>query len=286
MRRTTTRRGHVISIAMLAGGAASFLVAGVMAAAPATAKSAGTSSAPPGHNATIKINNTDVDNNVNNEPHVSCPFTLSGYNFDSGAGVANTATVTYYAWPASGHGQVLTPSDGASKFSFAGPSFRDTYNFSATTLGSLVLQPNQGYHVKVNVSVTTTGLKTTGHATHAKATSKFKVFWLTCTPPSPTQSPTPTLTPTVTPTVTPTQTVTVPPSQSSQGATVLPTKTSKPTKGTSVLPTKAVRPSGHLPFTGLAPGTMRVLVPTALGFILTGLGLIGLTRPIRRGAHL
>src|SRR5690348_4787487 len=190
MRRTTTRREHVISITMLAGGAASFLVAGVIAAAPATAKNAGTSSAPPGHNATIKINNVDVDNNVNNEPHVSCPFTLSGYNFDSGSGVGNTAVVTYYAWPPSGHGQVLTPSDGASTFPFSGPNFRDTYTFSTATLGSLVLQPNQGYHVKVNVSVTTTGLKTTGHATHSKVTSKFKVFWLTCTPPTPTQSPT------------------------------------------------------------------------------------------------
>jgi hypothetical protein len=275
---------------MLAGGAASFLVAGAMAAAPATAVSAGTSSTPPGHNATIKINNTDVDSNVNNEPHVSCPFTLSGYNFDTGSGVANTATVTFYAWPLSGHGQVLAPADGASSFSFKGATFRDTYSFSATTLASLALQANQGYHVKVNVSVATTGLRTTGRATHAKTTSKFKVFWLTCTPPTPTQSPTPTLTPTVSPTetvtVSPTETVTVSPSQSSQGATVLPTKTSKPTQGTSVLPTKAVRPPGNLPFTGLAPTTTRVLIPLGLGFVLTGLGLIGLTRRIHQGAHL
>ena len=276
MRRTTTRRGHLVSIAMLAGGAASFLVAGVLAAAPATAKSGGSSAAPPGANATIKINNLPFDAGNANEPHVTCPFQLSFYNFDSGKGVANTAKVAFEAQPPSGHFVPLAPSDGASSFTFPGPNFADTYSFSSTTLAPLYLQPQQGYHVKVGVTVTSTGIKVNGKPAHSKVTKKSKVFWLTCKTPSPSPTATPTNSQSPTPTVSPTQTT-----------SVLPTETSRTASpGTTVLPTKAVRPPGNLPMTGLAATGLKVLLPAALGFILSGCGLVGLTRKITKGSHL
>ena len=290
--RTTTRRGHALSVAMLAGGAASFLVAGVMAATPAAGKT-DSSSAPPGANATIKINNVPFDAGNANEPHVSCPFQLSLYNFDHGSGVNNSATVVYEAQPPSGHGLVLAPSEGASTFTFPGPNFADSYSFADATLAPLFRQPNQGYHVKVSVSVTSTGIKDTGKkTTHSKVTKKFKVFWLTCAAPSPSPTPTvsptvtptitPTITPTVTPTVSPTETVTVSPTETTS---VLPTETSRaPSPGTTVLGEKAVRSPRNLPFTGV-PASLRVLLPAALGLVLTGGGLLGLTRRIRVGAH-
>jgi hypothetical protein len=283
MKRRTSGRGLAVSMAMLAGGAASFLVAGALAAAPATAANGGGSSAaPPGANATIKINNIPFGGGVNNEPHVTCPFQLSLYNFDYGAGVENSATVVFTAQPPSGHGVVLAPAEGASAFTFPGPGFADTYSFDTATLHPLFLQPNQGYHVKVNVSVASTGIKDTGKkSTHSKVTKKFKVFWLTCTAASP--SPTPT----VTETVSPTPTVTVSPTETptSPGASVLPTETSRaPSPGTTVLGKKVVRPPGSLPFTGM-PASTRVLLPLALGFVLSGAGLLGLARRMRVGAH-
>jgi hypothetical protein len=93
----------------------------------------------------------------------------------------------------------------------------------------------------------------------------------------------PTVTPTPTPTLTPTPTPT-------QTATVLPTETATtPSQGTTVLPTKVVKPptkSKTLPLTGLPVSTLRVLVPVALGLILTGVGLLALPRRTRVGSHL
>jgi len=278
-------RRSAVSIVLMAAGAGSFVLAGVLAAAPATAAKLPAKAAPPGHNATIKINNIPLDGEAGNDPHVSCPFQLSLVNFDSGGGINNTATVVFAAQPPSGQGVVLPPSEGASSFTFSGPNFSDVYSFAPETLQPLFLQPNQGFHVKVSVSVTTTGLKTTGKATHSKATKKFKVFWLNCAAASP--SPTPTEsesvspTPTVTESASPTETATETPT--SPGTTVLPTEASRaPSPGTTVLPTKVVR--APLPFTG-APGNSRVLVPMALGFVLTGSGLVGLTRRRSDGAH-
>jgi hypothetical protein len=287
MTRRASGRGIAVSIGMLAGGAASFLVAGALAAGPATAANGGgPSAAPPGANATIKINNIPFGGGVNNEPHVTCPFQLSLYNFDHGAGVENSATVVFVAQPPSGHGIVLAPAEGASSFTFPGPGFADTYSFDTATLQPLFLQPNQGYHVKVSVSVTSTGIKDTGKkTTHSKVTKKFKVFWLTCAAASP--SPTPTVTETVspTPTVTATASVTPTESPSSPGASVLPTETSRaPSPGTTVLGKKVVRPPSSLPFTGM-PASTKVLLPLALGCVLTGAGLIGLARRMRVGAH-
>jgi len=180
--KQVTRRS-ALSVVLMAAGAGSFVLAGVLAAGPAAAAKTPASAAPPGNNATIKINNIPFDGGNNNEPHVSCPFRLSLINFDHGAGISNSATVVFHAQPPSGTA-VLPPSLGASSFTFPGPNFSDAYSFAPATLAPLFLQPNQGYHIKVNVSVTTSGLKTPGKKTkHSKVTKKFKVFWLQCAAP-------------------------------------------------------------------------------------------------------
>ena len=291
-------RRPALSIVLLASGAGSLLLAGLLAAGPATAAKLPAVGAPPGNNGTIKINNIPLDGEPGNDPHVSCPFRLSLINFDHGAGISNSATVVFAAQPPSGQGTVLPPSQGASSFTFPGPNFSDTYTFASTTLQPLFLQPNQGYHIKVSVSVTTSGLKTPGkQTTHSKVTKKFKVFWLMCgaTSPSPTPtesqsvSPTPTQSESVSPTATSTATESGSPSQTptTPGATVLPTHTSRaPSPGTTVLPTKVVRGPTTLPFTGVPLRNWRVLVPLAIGLVLTGMALVGLARRRTGGAHL
>ena len=299
-------RRQTFSVVLMAAGAGSFLLAGVLAAGPATAAKLPAAAAPPGNNGTIKINDIPFEGEPGNQPHVSCPFRLSLIGFDHGAGITNSATVVFDAQPPSGH-SVLPPSEGASSFTFPGPNFNDVYSFAPETLAPLFLEPNQGYHIKVTVSVTTAGLKTPGvKTTRSKVTKKFKVFWLQCAAispsPTPTQtgsvSPTPTTTvtgsvsPTPTTTVTgsvsPTATVTgsVSPSETptSPGATVLPTETSRaPSPGTTVLPTRASR--SPLPFTGARAGNVGVLVAMAFGFVLSGTGLVGLTRRRHAGNH-
>ena len=274
-------RGHRAAVTLLAAGVTSFVVAGVVAAGPATASKGGSSGAPPGNNATIKINNVPVDN-VNNDPHVTCPFRLSLYNFDSGSGVSNSAVVTFVAQPPSGKNVVLPPSVGDSTFTFPGPNSFMDYSFDpVATLGSLFKQPQQGYHVKVTVKVTSTGVthgkgasaasngkangkgngKGNGNSNAAggstKVTTKHKVFWLTC-------DPTP-----VTPTPTPTPTITPSPTTSVLGIHV----TRKP-PATHVKAVKVTR----LPFTGISSRALAVYGLGMIGFVLTGSGLLMLAR--------
>jgi hypothetical protein len=292
----TTKRTRRTSIALLAGGAASLLVATVMAAVPAGPIQHANAE---GANGTIKIGGWPVDDQPSNDndPHITCPFNVEFYNFDTGAGITNNAEVTFFGWDPTGKDEpVLPTSMGRSSFSFPGPDTTEAYSFSAEALGVLVLQPNQGYHVKIVATVTTVSPQ---HENGQQTAKKSKVFWLTCTPATPTpsqssQTPTETpttATPTQTPTTaTPTQTSSVLPTQSSlsptQTATVLPTSTTKsPTQGATVLPTSTTRSPSPLPFTGLPTGWLRVLLPGALGVILFGAGLVlAARRP--KGAHL
>ena len=294
--KRATRRIRPGSVAMLSAGAVSFLVAGVMAAGPATADKGGSSGAPPGNNATIKINNIPFDDNVNNEPHVTCPFLLSLYNFDSGSGVSNSAEVDFAAQPPSGQFVAMPATGDPQSFTFPGPDAQKTYSFSADTLAGLTLQPQQGYHVKVTVLVTSTGVKNGNSTkTHDKVTKKHKVFWLTCAPSTQPSTGSTSSQPETPPS---TQPATVVPSvsTSSQPAEVQPTAAQvSPSPSTTVLGEKVTRKLPHkppkakvkavkvtqLPFTGVSAALLGVYVPAALGFIFTGLGIIGLTRRTR-----
>jgi len=271
----TNRRGRTATT-LLVSGVVSFVVAGLVAAGPASADKGGSSGAPPGNNATIKINNIPFDGGVNNEPHVTCPFRLSLYNFDSGDGVSNDAVVTFVAQPPSGKKIVLPPSTGESTFTFPGPDTSQDYSFDpVATLGQLTKHPIQGYHVKVTVEVTSTGIthgnsaasngkangkgKSNGNAnangkangkSGTKVTKKHKVFWLTCDSE-------------VEPTVTPTPTTSVlgvkhtrkPPTTQVKGVTVT-----------------------RLPFTGISSRAIAVSAFAMVGFVLVGSGLLLLGR--------
>jgi hypothetical protein len=270
------------AVTLLGVGLASFVVAGIVAAGPAAATKGGSSGAPPGNNATIKINNTPVDN-VNNDPHVTCPFRLSLYNFDSGSGVSNSAVVTFVAQPPSGKNVVLPPSIGLSSFTFPGPNSFQDYSFDpVATLGALFKHPKQGYHVKVTVKVTSTGgthgkadakanSTSNGKATGkgngkangsakgngTKVTTKHKVFWLTCDPAAVSPTPTPSVTPTPTPTI-----------------SVLGEKHTRKPPTTHVKAVKVTR----LPFTGISSRALTVSGFATVGFVLVGSGLLMLGR--------
>lgn len=259
----TVKRGRRSGATLLVAGVASFVVAGLVAAGPASASKGGGSGAPPGNNGTIKINNTPVDN-VNNDPHVTCPFRLSLYNFDSGAGISNAAVVTFVAQPPSGKNVVLPPSVGDSTFTFPGPNTYQDYSFDPVlTLGQLVKHPQQGYHVKVTVKVTSTGLAHGKSGT--KVTKKHKVFWLTCDPADVTPTPTPTVTPTLTPTPTP-------------STSVLGTKHTRKPPTTHVKGVKVTR----LPFTGISSRALAVYAFSTVGFVLAGSGLLMMGRRPKR----
>jgi hypothetical protein len=278
------KRGSRAGVTLLATGLASFVVAGVVAAGPAAANNGGSSGAPPGNNATIKINNVPVDG-VDNQPHITCPFRLSLYNFDSGSTVSNSATVTFVAQPPSGKNIVLPPSVGMSTFTFPGPDYFQDYSFDAATLDQLTLHPQQGYHVKVTVKVTSTGVthgkadaksnsgsngngkangkgNGKGNATGngksgTKETTKHKVFWLTCVAPTVTPTPTPTVTPTPTPTT-----------------AVLGEKHTRKPPTTHV---KAVHVT-RLPFTGISSRVLAISALSTAGFVFMGTGLVLLGR--------
>jgi hypothetical protein len=285
-------RGRRVSLTMLAGGAASFLMAGVMAAGPATADKGGNAGAPNGNNGTIKIGEYLADDTPTtnaNDPKVGCPFQLSLFNFDSGTGITNTATVNFEAWPPSGKFIPLVATGPANPIVFSTAKWSDSYTFGASELAKMTAGP-QGYHVKVSVSVTTTGIvkgksdaapghdSTPGNSDHGKTLKKHKVFWVTCTPPTPTQSSSaPVVTPTsASPTsaVLPTSAVVTP--TPSPSTTVLGEKVTRKPAPAKVTPTK----TDKLPMTGTSD-TTRVLLPAGLGLVLTGAGLIGLTRRTR-----
>jgi len=271
------KHGRRTPVTLLGAGLASFVVAGVVAAGPATADKGGSSGAPKGNNATIKIDNTPVDN-VNNDPHITCPFRLSLYNFDSGDGVSNSADVTFVAQPPSGKGVVLPPSAGDSTFTFPGPDTYQDYTFDADTLALMTKHPQQGYHVKVTVKVTSTGIthgnanananngkangkgKANGNAngnangkSGTKVTTKHKVFWMTCEPETTVITPTPTPTPTT---------------------SVLGVKHTRKPPTTHVKGVKVTR----LPFTGISSRALTIYGLATVGCLFFGSGLVMMGR--------
>ena len=179
------------------------------------------------------------------------------FRLRSGSGVSNDATVTFVAQPPSGKNVVLPPSLGSTSFTFPGPNSFQDYSFDpTTTLASLTKQPQQGYHVKVTVKVTSTGV-THGNSnkTGTKVTTKHKVFWMTCEPATVVVTPTPTPTPTPTTSVLGEKHTRKPPTTQVKGVTVT-----------------------RLPFTGMSSRSLEVYGMAMIGFVLTGSGLLLLAR--------
>ncbi len=120
---------------------------------------------PPGNNGTVKIDGTDIDQLRDNDPHVSCSFSVQWFGFDLGS---RTSTVNFTAQEPTGTASLLTDQVTFTG-SGAGNTLDKTANYDLTSaLSSYTPQPQQGYHVKLVVS--TDGSQ--GNDT------KSKVFWV------------------------------------------------------------------------------------------------------------
>jgi hypothetical protein len=132
--------------------------------------SAFAASNPAGNNGTVKIHETELDSNPWNQPHVGCPFTVAFFGFDTG----DVAHVVFTAWAPTGKGKTLLTdtvfigaddnSGGGSSTGFDGEK---TYTLD---FDGIVAHEQQGYHVKLQVTVTSPGSKTPKF-------NKYKVFW-------------------------------------------------------------------------------------------------------------
>ena len=347
------RRGRTTPTMLLAAGMVSFAVAGVLAATPAAAGNGG---APPGDNGTIKIDGVSFDGPANH-PHVSCPFQVSLWGFDTtGNPAGDTATVSFEAQAPSkttkgNDPQAVPVTSGQTTFQFDGTGNGDALDHSETyTLDTTGLDkhPIQGFHIKVTVTVTDpaalalnpakshvgapatpgnngngngngpsgnngngngpsdnngngnangpSGNNGNGNGPHGNqgTTTKYKVFWMSdCPTPQTPQSNPPSSNP-------PSSNPPASPGGTTSGSTNTPTSTQPtptPTKTAEVLgekvtrkPTSTSKPPAakvkathvaKLPFTGLPASVLRVLVPVALGFILTGCGLVTASRRAR-----
>ena len=225
--------------------------AGVSAGASGTGSSGSNGNGnPKGNNGTVKIHSVGQDATVdgidhpNNQPHIMCPFDIVFENFDD----PQTVTATLTAQPPSGHGQqvfsqtiTLTGSGQGAANNFGG-----VIHVTSLDLSGLFRQPQQGYHLKLNV---------------AALPFKFKVFWTNgCAAPSvvtttttTTEAPT-----TVAPTTTPT----------TAGAAVLGEQvTTSTTAGAQVLGEQISR----LPRTGF---NARLLVIAGLWLLALGLAIL------------
>lgn len=156
--RSPRRGGGLLAVGVLA------LAIGL--AMPSTPASA---TEPPGNNGTVKVDDLDMDRMPNNQPHVSCEFTIEWRGYDEGD---LDATVTFELQPPTvreGDDQVLLtdtvaigedPAGGANDL-----DAREVYTLDLTGVDPL---PHQGVHVKLTV-----------HAEGSQgADTKYKVFWV------------------------------------------------------------------------------------------------------------
>jgi LPXTG-motif cell wall-anchored protein len=162
-------------VAKRAIGLVGLLTAMLIAAGLAIPQIAGATPNPPGNNGTVKIHrgtqDVTLDSNPFNQPHVGCPFTVTFFGFDEG----DVATVTFTSQAPSNKGTQLLPPDtvniGADDNSGGGsPAGLDGAKTYALDFDGIVPQEQQGFHVKLTVTVTSPGSKTPKF-------NKFKVFW-------------------------------------------------------------------------------------------------------------
>jgi hypothetical protein len=164
LRKLMARRSSKLAVL----GAAILLVG----CAPLLVGLASAASNPGGNNGTVKIHEEELDSNPHNQPHVGCPFTVAFFGFDTG----DVAQVEFTAWAPTGKGTSLltdTVDIGADDNSGGGSSAGFDGEKSYTlNFGSIVPQEQQGFHVKLQVSVDSPGSNTPKF-------NKYKVFWAT-----------------------------------------------------------------------------------------------------------
>ena len=186
--------------------------------------------APPGNNGTIKIDETPLDpvsgGKVDhaNHPHVSCDFALSFFGFDTGT---QTAQVDFTAQPPSGKFQSVDALVSPTNFTFIGHGpggSLDTSKPYRLDVDGLKANPNQGFHIKVEVEVTGS----------QGADDKFKVFWY-----EPCEAPPTTSTTLKHEGTTTTSTTLKHEGPTTTSTTLTPTSSSLPERGTTTVPTTA-----------------------------------------------
>ncbi len=158
------------------GLAAAAVAAGVVA--PAAVAAAAPISDPPGNNGTIKIHKLTSDEGTENQPHVTCTFTVQFFGFDAN----EQGQLLFTAQPPTGNGQTLLhfgPVIVSNDSAGGGPNDPDaafTFSLNDFNLDGISPQQNQGFHVKLTVSTTS-------------GATKHKVFWVKpCPSPSPSKS--------------------------------------------------------------------------------------------------
>lgn len=253
-------RSHPLR-AVAAVGSASMLAGSVLflagSAALATSHHANGKGGPGGNNGTIKIDKTLLVDSKKvdhaNHPHVTCTFALSFFGYDTGT---DSVQVSFTAQPPSGKFTSVQTTQGPGSFNFTvanrtGGSQLDSSNTYALDVSGLKQQPQQGYHIKVTVDVTSS----------LGSDEKYKVFWYrpcssggggstttttTTTLPTTTTTTLPTTTPTTLP---PTTTTTVPGSGTTGGSTGGSTDGTGPGSGpvTGVQSSSAANAAGPLP---------------------------------------
>jgi hypothetical protein len=229
--------------------------------------SAFAASNPPGNNGTVKIHNLPLDSRPHNQPHVGCPFTVAFFGFDTG----DVAHVLFTAWAPTGKGKTLLTDtvfigadDNSGGGSQAGFDGEKTYTLD---FDGIVPHEQQGFHVKLKVTVTSPGSKTPKF-------NKYKVFWAQ---------------PCVTSSSSSTTTSTTMPGGGNGGSTSTTTSTTLPGGGNSSASSTSMgglggpttsAPTG-LPFTGSNP--LPPLI-TALALLALGGGSVVASRRHRKSA--
>ena len=177
----------------LARGAAAVVFgasAGLALAAPVWATD------PPGANGTVKIDGREFDEDINNEPHVTCEFRVKFFDFDSD----EHGNIIFTAQAPSGDRTLVLLreddkllSDDAATGAANDPDEIYTYTSNDLDLSGLEPHDKQGYHIKLTVE-----------QPGAPGMAKHKVFWLqpcvsTTSPTTPSSPTTPPSTPPTSP---------------------------------------------------------------------------------------
>ena len=135
----------------------------------------GAGNTPPGNNGHIQIDEFAMDPGNDNDPHVTCDFSVSFFGYDGGPQQA-TILVTPWAPTSGGHPATFGPVSWNVGTRTNGNQFDTNYPISWTQLAPVlsgVIPAAQGYHLRVEVEVTGS----------RGSDDKFHMLWLApCAP--------------------------------------------------------------------------------------------------------
>jgi hypothetical protein len=132
-----------------------------------------------GNDGTVKVDESDLatpppDDDPDNDPMVDCIFDIEFFSFDDGL----EAKVTFTGHAPTGPGiTLLTDTVTLGETVGGGNDLVAEKEYDLSSLVDQLGDPkNQGFHIKLQVDVPS--------GTESTAYSKFKVFWVTCAPPT------------------------------------------------------------------------------------------------------